>query len=129
MALHKKGPRQRPPAAAPKGAPLERLAARLPAGVTLRLQWVQCGKPRCKAWHGPYWYAFWWTKGKTRSAYVGKDAALERFQRARGKGARDHVTNNGEGHHMACNVNHGPDEGCRTVDDDDPRARRGGRRS
>ncbi len=41
-----------------------------------RLQRVKCGKPNCKCasgeGHGPYWYAYWWEKGRTRSKYIGK---------------------------------------------------------
>jgi len=40
---------------------------------TLRLQYIRCGKRNCRSCpHGPYWYAFWSEKGKTRSRYVGK---------------------------------------------------------
>lgn len=42
------------------------------ASVTYQLELVQCGKPRCRRWHGPYWYAYWSSKGKTRSMYIGK---------------------------------------------------------
>jgi hypothetical protein len=41
--------------------------------VSLREQWVRCGKEACsKCPHGPYWYAFWSEDGKRRSRYVGK---------------------------------------------------------
>lgn len=44
--------------------------------VVYRQQWVKCGKPGCKCaqgkLHGPYWYAYWWENGKTRSKYIGK---------------------------------------------------------
>lgn len=50
------------------------------AGVTYAQQWVWCGKRRCRKWHGPYWYAHYWTPGGrrphghgTRSKYVGKE--------------------------------------------------------
>ena len=43
---------------------------------TYRLVSIRCGKKSCKCAtgqaHGPYWYAFWWEDGKTRSTYVGK---------------------------------------------------------
>jgi hypothetical protein len=47
-----------------------------PAGKTYRLQVVRCGKEICKcrkgSLHGPYWYAYWVEKGKTKSQYIGK---------------------------------------------------------
>jgi len=52
------------------------IAARVPRGATFRLQLVRCGKARCRKWHGPYWYAYWFAGGRTRSAYVGSDARL-----------------------------------------------------
>ena len=64
------------------------LARRVPAGATLRLQLVQCGKPHCKKWHGPYWYAFWKVNGKTRSAYVGSRERLVAMLEAR---SHDHA--------------------------------------
>jgi hypothetical protein len=43
---------------------------------TYRLERVRCGKEICKCvegkLHGPYWYAYWTEKGKTRSQYIGK---------------------------------------------------------
>ncbi|HEV7375261.1 MAG TPA: DUF6788 family protein [Pyrinomonadaceae bacterium] len=43
---------------------------------TYRSQGVRCGKERCKCasgdLHGPYWYAYWFEQGKTRSQYIGK---------------------------------------------------------
>ena len=42
-----------------------------------------CGK--CPRWHGPYWYAFWFASGRTRSAYVGSDERLGEFLRLRGE--------------------------------------------
>jgi hypothetical protein len=44
---------------------------------TLRLELVRCGKERCKRCaggpaHGPYWYAYYWENGRTRSEYIGK---------------------------------------------------------
>lgn len=46
---------------------------RTPA-VTLRQEQVRCGKQGCtKCPHGPYWYAYWREKGRTRSRYVGKN--------------------------------------------------------
>jgi len=45
-------------------------------GKTYRLEHVRCGKRGCKcaagSLHGPYWYAYWFEKGRTRSRYVGK---------------------------------------------------------
>jgi Family of unknown function (DUF6788) len=47
---------------------------------TLRLELVNCGKGACKSCaggsrpsHGPYWYAYWKDKGRTRSKYIGKE--------------------------------------------------------
>ena len=42
------------------------------SSVTYQLERVQCGKPKCRRWHGPYWYAYWTAGGRTRSLYVGK---------------------------------------------------------
>jgi len=58
------------------------------SSVTYQLQWMQCGKARCTKWHGPYWYAFWTSGGRSRSLYIGKtlrpasDVAVEKVQRA-----------------------------------------------
>ena len=41
--------------------------------VSMRKQWVRCGKQGCtKCPHGPYWYAYWTEDGKRRSRYVGR---------------------------------------------------------
>ena len=41
--------------------------------VSLRRQWVRCGKESCtRCPHGPYWFAYWREAGKRRSRYVGK---------------------------------------------------------
>ena len=45
---------------------------------TYRLELVKCCKPACKVCkaapaHGPYWYAYWKHKGRTRSEYIGKE--------------------------------------------------------
>ncbi len=42
-----------------------------------RLQLIDCGKPRCTRCrrgpsHGPYWYAFWKERGRSRSRYIGR---------------------------------------------------------
>lgn len=42
------------------------------ASVTYQAECVKCGKPKCSKWHGPYWYAYWSSGGKTRSLYIGK---------------------------------------------------------
>jgi hypothetical protein len=43
------------------------------AKVSLRSQWVKCGKEACsRCPHGPYWYAYWTENGTRRSRYVGK---------------------------------------------------------
>lgn len=48
------------------------------AGVTYQLERVRCGKAKCLRCkkgpaHGPYWYGYFWSKGRTRSKYVGKN--------------------------------------------------------
>ncbi len=49
-------------------------------GITYRQQYRRCGKATCSRCadgghgHGPYWYAFWWEGGRTRSRYLGKHA-------------------------------------------------------
>ncbi len=44
---------------------------------TYRLEYIRCGKSKCKcgsgSLHGPYWYAYWTEKGKTKSRYIGKN--------------------------------------------------------
>jgi hypothetical protein len=47
-------------------------------GITYQSRFVKCGKANCKKCakgptHGPYWYAFVWTKGKPKAHYVGKN--------------------------------------------------------
>jgi len=47
------------------------------SGVTYQLERIKCGKRRCGTCrsgvlHGPYWYAYWKAKGRTRSKYIGK---------------------------------------------------------
>lgn len=42
------------------------------SSVTYQLEFVKCGKARCNKWHGPYWYAYWSSGGKTRTLYIGK---------------------------------------------------------
>lgn len=43
---------------------------------TYRSEMVRCGKKGCKCadgkLHGPYWYAYWFEGGKTKSQYIGK---------------------------------------------------------
>lgn len=50
--------------------------SRRPARKTYCLQVIRCGKEICKcrkgSLHGPYWYAYWVEKGKTKSQYIGK---------------------------------------------------------
>lgn len=55
----------------------EVLEVRQTGNGTLQLEKVKCGKPkcgRCKGGpaHGPYWYLYWKSKGRTRSKYIGK---------------------------------------------------------
>ena len=45
--------------------------------ITYQYQYRKCGKPTCNTCrnsqgHGPYWYAYWKTKGKIYSGYIGK---------------------------------------------------------
>jgi hypothetical protein len=48
-------------------------------GLTYELERVCCGKPKCRKCsggrpsHGPYWYAYWKEKGRTRKRYVGRE--------------------------------------------------------
>ena len=57
------------------------------SSVTYQLELVQCGKRKCRKWHGPYWYAYWTAGGRTRSLYIGKklrpaaEVATERNER------------------------------------------------
>jgi hypothetical protein len=49
-----------------------------PGGLTLQLEYVRCGKERCKTCnagkgHGPYWYGYARIGGKVKSHYIGKD--------------------------------------------------------
>jgi hypothetical protein len=54
------------------------VATRRQGTVTLRLEYVRCGKASCHcaqdAGHGPYWYAYSRKAGRLTSGYVGKDA-------------------------------------------------------
>ena len=47
------------------------------AGVSYQLRPIRCGKATCLKWHGPYWYAFWWSDGRTRCKYIGKKLPAE----------------------------------------------------
>ncbi len=52
--------------------------------LTFELRWVQCGKARCRKWHGPYWYAEQHRGERVRWVYVGAkldvDKAVERMR-------------------------------------------------
>jgi hypothetical protein len=48
--------------------------------ITYELRPVLCGKAGCRKEHGPYWYAYWTTGGRVRTAYIGK-----KFQRVSAK--------------------------------------------
>jgi len=74
----------------------------LSRGVTYELERVRCNKPKCGRCkrgpvHGPYWYAYWTTEGRTRKKYIGKnfrevttDEVLEQEERQRtGSGATE----------------------------------------
>ena len=54
----------------------EMVEERKEGGVTLRLEYVRCGKENCRCVrdkaHGPYWYAYFRRGGKVRSKYIGK---------------------------------------------------------
>lgn len=56
----------------------------LGGSLTFELRAIQCGKGRCRKWHGPYWYAAQKKEGRTRWVYVGKrldvGKALERMR-------------------------------------------------
>lgn len=41
--------------------------------VCYRRELVQCGKANCLKWHGPYWYAYWSERNRTRKLYIGKE--------------------------------------------------------
>lgn len=55
--------------------------------VTYQRELVKCGKPKCRKWHGPYWYAYWTEGTRTRTLYIGKilrpaaDVLTERSRR------------------------------------------------
>lgn len=56
--------------------------------ITVRLEKVRCGKPRCRCargqLHGPYWYGYESRRGRRRSFYIGKTLSkLSAEQRAR----------------------------------------------
>lgn len=62
----------------------------LVGGYVYRLELVKCGKASCRCatgkGHGPYWYAYAWSRGRTVSYYVGRDgpgviAAWEKTRR------------------------------------------------
>jgi hypothetical protein len=49
---------------------------------TYRQEAVKCGKPTCKRCpHGPYWYRYSYSKGKTTKEYVGKNRPQDGPQR------------------------------------------------
>jgi DNA-binding SARP family transcriptional activator len=48
-----------------------------PATVSYQQKYTRCNKPTCRPCaegpgHGPYWYAYWWEGGRTRTRYLGK---------------------------------------------------------
>lgn len=45
-------------------------------GWCYQLQFINCGKARCRKLHGPYWYRFKRVDGKLQSKYVGKVLAF-----------------------------------------------------
>lgn len=45
-------------------------------GLVLRLQYVPCGKPKCRKQpdeHGPYWYSYYFVKGRWKREYHGRN--------------------------------------------------------
>lgn len=44
----------------------------LGSSVTYQRELVLCGKKKCRKRHGPYWYAYWFAGGRTRTLYIGK---------------------------------------------------------
>ena len=45
----------------------------LPSNVTIRKEYVRCGKLDCQSKHGPYYYAYWKDdSGKLKKKYIGK---------------------------------------------------------
>lgn len=44
----------------------------LPSNVTMREEYIKCGKECCnKCRHGPYYYGYWREKGKLKKKYIG----------------------------------------------------------
>ncbi|MGH3665166.1 MAG: hypothetical protein ACRDU8_03565 [Egibacteraceae bacterium] len=41
--------------------------------VTYRQERVRCGRNCTQCPHGPYWYAYWKERGRSRSQYVGRE--------------------------------------------------------
>lgn len=54
---------------------------------TYRLEWVRCGKEKCKCargeLHGPYWYSYTRVGDKVKSQYIGKKPPQEVERAAR----------------------------------------------
>ena len=44
----------------------------LPRNVTIREEYVKCGKSDCPSKHGPYYYAYWKQNEKLKKKYIGK---------------------------------------------------------
>jgi hypothetical protein len=46
----------------------------VPKNVTIKKEYIKCGKPLCPLKHGPYYYAYWKdaNNGKLRKKYIGK---------------------------------------------------------
>lgn len=57
--------------------------------LTLRLELVLCGKPKCQKRHGPYWYVCWREGRRTVKAYVGRVLPESLAHRVRNQ-KRDH---------------------------------------
>lgn len=49
--------------------------------ITFRYETVRCGKENCsRCPHGPYWYAYWKERGRTRSRYIGRSLPVPALQ-------------------------------------------------
>jgi hypothetical protein len=79
----------------------------LPDNVTIREEYVKCGKSDCsKCKHGPYYYAYWKDNGgNLKKKYIGKyHPPIENTNKAMGRASSDTVadpSNSPEVSHMA----------------------------
>src|SRR5579864_8314042 len=73
------GSRPSEPTNEPIVAPDAGMDSPYPSPVTYQRKYTRCHKLTCRRCaegpgHGPYWYAFWWENGRTRTRYLGKNA-------------------------------------------------------